>query len=155
MIRIAIADDHAIVRWAVRQMLEKSGQVEIVGETGNGAEAIALVERLRPDVLLLDLVMPVKDGFEVLNEVSAMAAPTKILVLTGHDMPAYGVRALEAGAHGVVQKSAEPENLLEAIQQVATGEQVIPEDVRKLLDRRDAANPAHVLSAREREVMEY
>jgi DNA-binding NarL/FixJ family response regulator len=155
MIRIAIADDHAIVRWAVRQMLEKSGEVDIVGEATNGSEALTLVERLRPDVLLLDLVMPVKDGFEVLDELSGHAAPTKILVLTGHDLPAYGVRALEAGAHGVMMKSTDPTQLLAAIRKVAAGESVMPDDVRGLLDRRDAANPARILSAREREVMEY
>jgi DNA-binding NarL/FixJ family response regulator len=154
MLRIAIADDHAIVRFAVRQVLEASGQVEIVGEARNGNEAISLVENVQPDVLLLDLQMPEKDGFEALNEINALSSPTKVLVLTMHDEPTYGVRAIQAGAHGVMHKTSDPEVLLQGIRGVMRGEQVMPDAVRALVGKRDL-HPAHLLSAREREVMEY
>jgi len=143
MLRIAIADDHPIIRFAVRQVLEASGQVEIVGEARNGNEATALVERAQPDVLLLDLQMPEKDGFEALNEINAL-----------HDEPTYGVRAIQAGAHGVMHKTSDPDVLLQGIRSVMRGETVMPDAVRSLVGKRDV-HPAHLLSAREREVMEY
>ena len=154
MLRIAIADDHTIVRFAVRQVLEASGQVEIVGEARNGNEAVSLVKNVQPDVLLLDLNMPEKDGLEALGEITALGSPTKVLVLTMHDEPSYGVRAMQSGAHGVMHKTSDPEVLLQAIRAVMRGEPLMPDSVKSQLNKRDM-HPASILSAREREVMEY
>jgi DNA-binding NarL/FixJ family response regulator len=154
MLRIAIADDHTIVRFAVRQVLEASGQVEIVGEARNGNEAVSLVKNVQPDVLLLDLNMPEKDGLEALGEITALGTPTKVLVLTMHDEPSYGVRAMQSGAHGVMHKTSDPEVLLQAIRSVMRGEPLMPDSVKSQLGKRDI-HPASILSAREREVMEY
>jgi DNA-binding NarL/FixJ family response regulator len=154
MLRIAIADDHTIVRFAVRQVLEASGQVEIVGEARNGNEAVSLVQNVQPDVLLLDLNMPEKDGLEALTEITALGTPTKVLVLTMHDEPSYGVRAMQSGAHGVMHKTSDPEVLLQAIRAVMRGEPLMPDAVKSQLNKRDM-HPASILSAREREVMEF
>ena len=154
MLRVAIADDHTIVRFAVRHILEASGQVEVVGEAKDGREAVALVERLQPDVLLLDLSMPGKDGYEVLNETATLGVPTRILVVTMYDEPSYGARAIQAGAHGVIHKNFEPDALMGAIRSVMRGEPVMPDDVKNILGKREL-DPAHLLSAREREVMEF
>ena len=151
-LRIAIADDHTIVRWAVRQLLEDSGVVEVIGEAGNGNEAVALVQRTQPDVLLLDLSMPEKDGFEVLQEVTALGTTTRILILTMHFEPTYGARAIKAGAASIMHKTTDPVELLGAIRTVMAGERVAPAEVLELLGRRDGT---HVLSQRELEVMEF
>lgn len=151
-LRAAIVDDHAIVRWAIRQLLSDTGTVEVVGEAGNGADAVALVQRTRPDILLLDLSMPEKDGFEVLKDIAALRIGTKVLILTMHVEEVYGARAIKAGAFGFIHKNAEPEALLAAVNKVAAGERVAPPAVLELLAKRD---PAALLSQRELEVMEF
>lgn len=154
-IRIAIVDDHAVVRWALRQFLEKAGHIQIVGEASNGVEALALVRSVEPDVVLLDLSMPQKDGYEVLADLLGATPKPRVLMLTMHDAPAYAVRALRAGAHGFVQKNTDPTELLAAVETVARGETYFTDEVRHLNEVKNAAHPAHILSQRELEVMEH
>src|ERR1044072_182027 len=137
MIRLALAEDHTIVRWALREALSKADDIEVVGEAGTAAETLDMVKRERPDVLLLDITLPDRSGFDVLTEMRPMDLATLFVVLTWHTEPSYAARAISAGAHGYVNKAVEPEALLAAIRAVSRGEQVIPPGVEALLARGD------------------
>ena len=126
MIRLALAEDHTIVRWALREALSKADDIEVVGEAGSAAETLALVQKVKPDVLLLDITLPDRSGFDVLAEMRQIETAPLVVVLTWHTEPSYAARAIAAGAHGYVNKAVEPAQLLEAIRQVSRGEQVIP-----------------------------
>jgi len=153
MIRIGIAEDHTIVRWALREALSKADDIEVVGEAGTAAETLAMIQNAQPDVLLLDIQLPDRSGFDVLNEMRPMASAPLVVVLTWHTEPSYAARAIQAGAHGYVNKSVAPEELLSAIRAVSRGEQVIPPGVEKLLAAGDG-NPVSALTGREQQVME-
>ncbi|MEO8702493.1 MAG: response regulator transcription factor [Kofleriaceae bacterium] len=154
MIRLAIADDHTIVRWALREALGKADDIEVVGESGTAAETLDMVRRERPDVLLLDITLPDRSGFDVLTEMRPMDTAPLVVVLTWHTEPSYAARAISAGAHGFLNKSVEPEALLSAIRAVSRGEQVIPAGVEQLLATGGDGHPASALTAREQQVME-
>jgi DNA-binding NarL/FixJ family response regulator len=154
MIRLGIAEDHTIVRWALKEALGKGSDIEVVGEAGSAAEAVEMVQRVRPDVLLLDLGLPDKSGFDLLNELRESDTAPLVIVLTGHTEPSYAARAIGAGAHGYVNKSVTPEDLLAAIRAVSRGEQVMPSGVEQLLASGDGRHPASALTAREQQVME-
>ena len=111
MIRVVIAEDHTLIREALVRMLEESKKIDVVGQAATGAEAISEVARHKPDVLLLDVTMPEKDGIQALAELSAVDTPTKSIVLTMHEDEAHGVRAIRAGAAGYVKKSANLDEL--------------------------------------------
>jgi len=153
MIRLGIAEDHTIVRWALREALGKADDIEVVGEAGNAAETLEMIQNVRPDVLLLDLTLPDRSGFDVLNELRLKDTAPLVVVLTWHTEPSYAARAIAAGAHGYVNKAVEPEQLLAAIRAVSRGEQVIPPGVEALLAAGDG-HPASALTAREQQVME-
>jgi len=153
MIRLAIAEDHTIVRWALREALGKADDIEVVGESGTAAETLEMVKRERPDVLLLDITLPDRSGFDVLTELRPLDTAPLVVVLTWHTEPSYAARAIAAGAHGYVNKAVEPEVLLAAIRAVSRGEQVIPPGVEELLASGDG-HPASALTAREAQVME-
>ena len=153
MIRLAIAEDHTIVRWALREALGKADDIEVVGEAGTAAETLTMIEEKRPDVLLLDITFPDKSGFDVLDELRKKDTAPLVVVLTWHTEPSYAARAIGAGAHGYVNKSVEPTELLAAIRAVSRGEQVIPAGAEELLAKGDGG-PASALTARELQVME-
>src|SRR5580704_10320736 len=153
MIRLALAEDHTIVRWALREALSKADDIEVVGEAGTAAETLAMIQHVKPDVLLLDITLPDRSGFDVLNDLRSLETSPLTVVLTWHTEPSYAARAIAAGAHGYVNKSVEPKELLEAIRAVSRGEQVIPAGVESLLSSPDS-NPAGSLTAREQQVME-
>ena len=153
MIRLGIAEDHTIVRWALREALSKADDIEVVGEAGSAAETLDMVKRERPDVLLLDISLPDRSGFDVLTEMRPMETAPLVVVLTWHTEPSYAARAIAAGAHGYVSKNVEPEELLAAIRAVSRGEQVMPPGVEQLLANGDG-HPASALTAREQQVME-
>jgi two-component system invasion response regulator UvrY len=153
MIRLAIAEDHTIVRWALREALGKADDIEVVGEASNAAETLEMIKRERPDVLLLDISLPDRSGFDVLTEMRPLDTAPLVVVLTWHTEPSYAARAIAAGAHGYVSKGVEPEELLSAIRAVSRGEQVIPPGVEQLLANGDG-HPASALTAREQQVME-
>ncbi|MBV8762650.1 MAG: response regulator transcription factor [Deltaproteobacteria bacterium] len=153
MIRLALAEDHTIVRWALREALSKADDIEVVGEAGSAAETLAMVQKVKPDVLLLDITLPDRSGFDVLQEMRQVETAPLVVVLTWHTEPSYAARAIAAGAHGYVNKAVEPAQLLEAIRQVSRGEQVIPPGVEQLLASGDG-HPASALTAREQQVME-
>lgn len=153
MIRLGIAEDHTIVRWALREALGKAEDIEVVGEAGTAAETLEMIKRERPDVLLLDISLPDRSGFDVLTEMRPLDTAPLVVVLTWHTEPSYAARAIAAGAHGYVSKAVEPTELLNAIRSVSRGEQVIPPGVDQLLANGDG-HPASALTAREAQVME-
>jgi two-component system invasion response regulator UvrY len=153
MIRLAIAEDHTIVRWALREALGKADDIEVVGESGTAAETLEMIKRDRPEVLLLDITLPDKSGFDVLSELRMLDTAPLVIVLTWHTEPSYAARAIAAGAHGYLTKSVEPDQLLSAIRAVSRGEQVIPPGIEQLLATGDG-HPASALTAREQQVME-
>lgn len=153
MIRLAIAEDHTIVRWALKEALGKAEDIEVVSEAGTAADTLEMVKRDRPEVLLLDLTLPDKSGFDVLSELRLLDTAPLVIVLTWHTEPSYAARAIAAGAHGYLTKSVEPEALLSAIRAVSRGEQVIPPGIEQLLAAGDG-HPASALTAREQQVME-
>jgi two-component system invasion response regulator UvrY len=153
MIRVAIAEEHTIMRWALREALAKIQDLEVVGEAGTVEDTLAMIRNARPDVLLLDTVLSDRTGFDALSAIREIETGPLIIMLGAQTEPSYAARAIAAGAHGYVGKSAEPEKLLDGIRAVVRGEQVIPPGVERLVDVGNG-HPASALSAREHQVME-
>ena len=142
-IRVLICDDQALVRAGFRTILGGKPDIEVVGEAENGAEAIALAERRRPDVILMDIRMPVLDGVQATRRLVAAGSPARILVLTTFDLDEYVHAAIRAGASGFLLKDVTPAKLLEAIRVVAAGEALLaPSVTRRLLERFATTLPA-------------
>jgi two-component system response regulator NreC len=120
-IRVLIVDDHAILRQALRQLLEGSNEVEVVGDAGNGREAIAACEKLQPDVVLMDMVMPGLNGLEATRQIRKRFPKTRVLILTGYMEDEQILAALRVGASGYVVKRSDTEELLLGIQAVHRG----------------------------------
>ncbi len=120
-IRVLIVDDHAILRQALRQLLELEGEVEVVGDAENGREAIAAAEKLLPDVVLMDMVMPGLNGLEATRQLRKRCPKTRVLILTGYMEDEQIISALRAGASGYVVKRSDTEELLLGIQSVYRG----------------------------------
>jgi two-component system response regulator NreC len=158
--RVLIADDHTIVRSGVRLLLQAEPDIEVVGEALNGDEAIALAESLQPDVILMDIGMPVTNGLEATRQIKARFPEIRILVLTMHRSDEYFFEMLKAGASGYILKSAETNDLIHALRTVARGEVFLyPTMAKQLLtdylDRlKDEEGPGHVqLTPREKEIL--
>ncbi len=133
-IRVFIADDHAIVRKGIRALLATEPEIEVIGEAGDGTEAVAEAEKLRPDVLLMDLVMPKMDGIEATRQITARFPGVRILVLTSFAADDKVFPAIKAGALGYLLKDSSPEELVQAIRQVHKGEPSLePAIARKVL----------------------
>jgi DNA-binding NarL/FixJ family response regulator len=124
-IRIVLADDHALVRQGTRRMLEEHAELRVVGEAGDGVEALDMVERLKPDVLILDVRMPKLSGVEVVRRLRGRSVPTRVLVLSAYDDDEYIVTLMKAGASGYLLKTAPVEELVEAIRSIYQGESVL------------------------------
>jgi DNA-binding NarL/FixJ family response regulator len=158
-VRVLIADDQALVRGGFRMILEAKENMEVVGEAGDGAEAVELVERLQPDVVLMDVRMPDMDGIEATRRIAASGSSARIVILTTYDVDEYVFAALRAGASGFLLKDVRPPELTEAIRVVARGDALLaPGVTRRLLDRfagvlpDDSARPADLDELTEREV---
>jgi DNA-binding NarL/FixJ family response regulator len=121
-IRVLVADDHMIFRQGVRKLLEGEDDISIVGEASNGNECVAMMAKLRPDILLLDINMPDKDGLAVLQEVNFDSLPTQVVVLTASEDDREAVRAMRLGARGIVLKQSASDLLVKSIRQVYSGE---------------------------------
>ncbi|MAT43577.1 MAG: DNA-binding response regulator [Anaerolineaceae bacterium] len=120
-IKILLVDDHVNVRQGLRKMLSRSPKVEIVGEAGNGVEALELVEHLNPDVMLLDVEMPGMNGYEVARRVMDSENNVRVLALSGYDDKRYILGMFSSGAVGYITKDEAPNQLLQAVQEVASG----------------------------------
>jgi NarL family two-component system response regulator LiaR len=133
-IRILVTDDHVVVRQGIRALLATEPDIEVVGEAENGREAVAETERLQPDVILMDLVMPEMDGIEAIRRITAQQPEARILVLTSFAADDKVFPAIKAGALGYLLKDSGPEELVSAIHQVYRGESSLhPAVARKLL----------------------
>jgi DNA-binding NarL/FixJ family response regulator len=131
-----ICDDQALVRGGFRAILEARPEFEVVGEAENGAEAIALAQRRLPDVILMDIRMPILDGVEATRRLVAEGSPARILILTTFDLDDYVHAAIRAGASGFLLKDVKPLELLDAIRIVAGGDALLaPSVTRRLLER--------------------
>lgn len=164
MIRVLVADDQAVVRAGLRMILEAQDDLEVVGEAADGSDAVALVRALKPDVVLMDIRMPVLDGIEATRRLATAGAVARVLVLTTYGLEEYVYEALKAGAAGFFVKTDSPERLVEAVRVIASGEVLLaPEITRRLIDRFLAAAPPNApappalaeLTARELEVLTH
>jgi len=163
MIRVAIADDQQLIRAGFRSLLEAEPDLEIVGEAGTGSEAVALVTRERPDVVLMDIRMPEGDGLWATEQIVAnpALAGTHIVIVTTFELDEYVARAIRAGASGFLVKDTEPVELIRAVHVVAGGDALLsPGVTKRLLERvagslKDAPDTRQlaVLTEREREVL--
>jgi DNA-binding NarL/FixJ family response regulator len=141
MIEVVLADDQALVRGGFRMILEAQDDVEVLGEAENGAEAVARVRELRPDVVLMDVRMPELDGIEATRRIVADGLPTRVLVLTTFDEDEIVYQALRAGAGGFLLKSAPPARLVDAVRLVAAGEELLAPSVTRRLHARHPDGP--------------
>jgi DNA-binding NarL/FixJ family response regulator len=154
VIRLLIADDHAVVRTGLTQLVAAIEGVELVGAAGNGAEAVSLCATAAPDVVLMDLEMPVLDGIEATRQIKAAHPAIAVVVLTSFSDRARILSALDAGAAGYLLKDVEPDELARAIHAAATGDVPLePRAARTLLASRTTPPPGEGLSEREREVL--
>jgi DNA-binding NarL/FixJ family response regulator len=167
-ISVLLADDQPLLSLGFRLVLQAQPDIAVVGEAGNGEQAIAMTRALRPDVVLMDVRMPVLDGIEATRLIVASGAGTRVLVLTTFDLDEYVYAALRAGASGFLLKDVPPDDLVNAIRSVAGGHAVVaPAVTRRLLDafREHLPNPAtgrtpagerlDTLTDREREVLAH
>jgi len=164
MIRVLLADDQALIRAGFRVLLETESDIEVVGEASNGEQAINLANELKPDLVLMDIRMPVLDGLQATRQITAQTqlANVRILILTTFESDEYVFEALRAGASGFLLKDTNPDELLRAVRIVAGGEALLaPSVTRRLIaDYATRPEPARAipprleeLTAREREVM--
>jgi DNA-binding NarL/FixJ family response regulator len=155
-IQVVLADDHALVRAGIRALLERIDQVEVVGEAGDGLQALELIKELAPDVVLLDLTMPGLSGFEVLKETHEKFPDVNMIVLSVHDSEEYAFHALRSGAVGYLPKSAASAELEVAIERVLQGEKylspsIAPQESLEL--SKGAVEPITDLTPRQIEVL--
>jgi DNA-binding NarL/FixJ family response regulator len=167
VISILIVDDQPMLRMGFRLVLDAQPDMRVVGEAGDGADAVRLVATLAPDVVLMDVRMPGVDGIEATRRIVAAGSPSRVLILTTFDLDEYAYAGLRAGASGFLLKDVPPPDLLSAIRAVAIGDAVVaPSVTRRLLDvfrphlpglESDAVRPAPpelgTLTAREREIL--
>jgi DNA-binding NarL/FixJ family response regulator len=157
MIRVLLADDHAVVRKGIREFLTEPGDIEVVAEAADGAEAIALLEQKQPDVAVLDIQMPKRSGIDVCRHVRAQRWPIGILILTAYDDDPYVLAVLQAGANGYVLKNADADDIIQAVRDVYEGKSALdPVIARKLMAQlagRAENKPIETLTPREADVL--
>lgn len=157
VIKILLADDHTIVRQGLKLIISAHPDLEVVGEAANGREAVSMAEKLRPDMVLMDVAMPELNGIEATRRLIGANARIKVLVLSMHKEAVYVREILKAGARGYILKDAIDTELLNAIRSVANGDGYISPAVSGALlndYRKDVTDPVDLLSGREREVLQ-
>jgi two-component system nitrate/nitrite response regulator NarL len=157
-IRVLVADDHPVVRKGLQSCLERQESLKLVGEAADGDEALEKTLALKPDVVLLDISMPRRDGLAVTVALRKDAPQVKILILSMHSNKEYLFRIIQAGAHGYVSKGASPDQLLKAIQSVHNGETFFSPEIaqaalNQLVNNGGKKEPFAQLTTREREVL--
>lgn len=133
-IRILVVDDHAVVRMGLISLLETESDITVVGEASDGEEAVAKARKLRPDLVLLDVVMPSKDGIAATSDIKSELPDVKILILTTFSSTDDIARAVRAGADGVLLKSSDYAEVVTAIRRVASGKKFMTQEVKKMLE---------------------
>ena len=149
-IKVLIADDHAIVRMGLAALISAESDIEVVGEAKNGIEAVRESLRLAPDVVIMDIMMPKKDGVTATQEIHEKLPTAKVLILTSVSASDSITRAIAAGASGAILKNDENQSVIDAIREIVAGKQVIAKEVRRLI-RKDP--PAPQLSPRQQEIL--
>ena len=146
MTRVLLVDDQALVRTGFRVILDAQADLEVVGEAGDGHEAIAVAAEVAPDVVCMDVQMPGLDGLEATRRIAARADAPAVLVLTTFDRDDYLFHALEAGASGFLLKTASPEQLVDAVRVLARGDALLsPAVTRRVIERFGAPSGAHAV----------
>jgi DNA-binding NarL/FixJ family response regulator len=160
VLKVVIADDQLLLRAGFRKLLDGEPGIEVVGDASDGQEAVALVERLHPDVVLMDIRMPVMDGIEATRRINRRAPGTAVLMLTTYDLDEYVFAALQAGASGFLLKDCPPDELVSALRVVARGDALIAPSITRRLVAEFTARASRAgsrelppISAREREVL--
>lgn len=160
-IKIVLADDHLVVRQGLRSLLESEEGLRVVGEAADGIEALSLVEKLHPDVLVMDLMMPNLNGLEATMQLSKRGLKTRIVILSMHSDDAYVIRALRNGAIGYVLKDSSAEDLVRAVREAVLGNRYLSSALsRRMLETfinnsdSDELDPYHILTDREREILQ-
>jgi DNA-binding NarL/FixJ family response regulator len=162
MIRVLIAEDHLMVRSGIRALLEKSGDLNILGEASNGQEAVEMVEKLKPDVLIMDIMMPRLNGIQAAENIRKLRLPTNILLLSMYSDELLVYQALQSGVKGYVLKSSVSDELLWAVQAVASGKTYLSSQISEIavesaVHPRPAGHehdPISNLSPREKEILQ-
>lgn len=162
MIRIILAEDHAVMRHGLRLVLEEQKDFQVVGEAGDGREAVTLAESLKPDVAVLDISMPNMNGIEAARQISAKQPGVSIVVLSMHSDEGYVLRALKAGARGYLLKESPEADLIHAIRSVSQGKaffspavsRMLVEDYVRQLRDKDIEDSYELLTQRERELLQ-
>lgn len=157
-IKVMLADDHVMLREGIKQLLEFDGSIEIVQEASDGEECLEKLKSAKPQVLLLDINMPKKDGIAVLNEIKNMNLDVKVLILTVHNEIEYLLKAVDVGVNGYILKDSESAELKRAIQLVLDGETYIPPKLipafnNRLIARDVDKDKIDLLTSRELEVL--
>jgi DNA-binding NarL/FixJ family response regulator len=168
MISVLLADDHSLIRKGFRLILSAEADIEVAGEAADGATAVSMCSALRPDVVLMDVRMPGRDGIEATRDIVAAGLPSKVLILTTFDRDEYVYAGLRAGASGFLLKDTQPDDLVAAIRTVAAGEAVLAPGATQRLIRQfaatqqagsssghDTAQITQVLTSREQEVFSH
>lgn len=160
-VKVILADDHELVRRGIKTMLESEDDMEVVGEASDGSEVLALVEQTLPDVVLIDVIMPKKDGIETTREVKDNFPHVGVVVLSGHDDQQFVFDALKAGASGYLLKTADLEEVVTTVRSVAAGEgKLDPTLALKVLSefqnyqRAEVSDVYQPLTPREREILQ-
>src|SRR5436189_3234839 len=158
-IKVAIADDHSLVRQGLRRYLDTAEDIEVVGEAANGEEALVLVEKTSPDIVLLDIRMPEMDGLEAARKIRERFPQVGVIMLTAYDDRQFVVEAVRAGARGYVLKARDAEHLIQTVRLVAGGNMVIDPQLvvalaEELTDAKERDRKAETLTAREVEVLQ-
>lgn len=164
MITVLLADDHPLIRKGFRLILDAEPDIQVAGEAGDGGTAVSMCAELRPDVVLMDVRMPGRDGIAATRDILAAGLPSKVLILTTFDLDDYVYAGLRAGASGFLLKDTQPEGLVAAIRTIAAGDAVLAPAATKRLIRQFTTQPAeppgsrraaqiqHALTSREQDV---
>lgn len=160
--RIVLADDHNLIRSGLKLLLERQEDLEVVGEAGDGRAAVECVERTRPDVVVLDIAMPLLNGIEAARQIAARWPDVRIVILSMHADESYVIRALKAGARAYLLKDSAETDLIAAVRAVTAGRaffsptvsKVLAEDYVRQLRLRDEEDSFELLTSREREVLQ-
>jgi two-component system response regulator NreC len=162
MIRVVIAEDHLMVRAGIRALLEKAGDIHVLGEASNGHEAIEVTQELIPDVLIMDIMMPRMNGIQAAENIREKKLPVKIMLISMYSDPGLVHQALQCGAKGYVLKSSASDELLRAVRAVANGQTYLSSPISEILIEsvinpqlgRRKDDPLSILSPREKEILQ-
>jgi DNA-binding NarL/FixJ family response regulator len=157
MIKIFLADDHSLIREGIKKIISTENDIKLVGETSDPLSILKEIEKLKPNVLVLDLSMPGKNGLDVLKEVKVFSPETNVLIMSMLPEDQFAKRTLKAGASGYITKDSLPDEILMAIRRVASGRKYVSQSLAEKLaadlDKHSEKNPHDILSDREFQIL--